>query len=799
MTLKHVTEKAGVETTIRTGGILAFYQLLEKIGHGGEAEVWSAWDTQTGRVVAIKIVRHSSSAFSYLSSMQFLREAQIIRRLRHPHIVPLYDFGEMTSLRFLVSRYMVGGSVADLLKRGPIPAREVTKIAGVLASTLDYLHLNAVVHRDLKPGNVLLDSQHSPYLTDFGLAREIPLGSTVPLHTPEGTLPYMSPEQYRGEQLTFQSDFYSLGVLLFEMLTGKLPLDGKIMLALHQTENHQAIPDPRLINPTLPEGLQPILAKLTAVRANERPLTAMESVRHLSGVLGEPIADSVDLRLLAESSADADHYAQHSDGLYLLANARPRWLPGGMYPFTLTSFTYAGAAAIKMPDSPVLQDSQVLQMLLYGGLKFQSISDMYLDLWWECLSETRRAEVCWELLREPLDATDSAALTSILQFTARLRRASAQRLPTDIEFRLQDLVRREQPEVSETALTLLMQWHRPTVVGTQWHDRPSPVDSLLAEMTEHPTPLGAAALRAITEARSASAIRRLIDPRDPKRTSELLANVWRIARSLPPTVPFWIRLRVLDRLAMEQMTARWPNLAAMYGSIALGCCVGLAAIIYLTHNSPDFAGASRILNMLGNGLLFGVQIGAGCFVAWWFASRLLIVHAVVRIALGVVFGGTLTALAFGNFHRLFLDLPPISPLLLPGGMVFASGFAISGALRSLNWHPLTLTLPIVGSVFVALAGTWELALRSQVALEVPYDPLIYFSFDFAATTASANDLALAFMAAVLIALCSTLPDFNRVRLWLRVLSRRLTDATPPKPPLSSTPAENKPKANFPKT
>lgn len=799
MTLKHITEKAGVETTIRTGGILAFYQLLEKIGHGGEAEVWSAWDTQTGRVVAIKIVRHSSSAFSYLSSMQFLREAQIIRRLRHPHIVPLYDFGEMTSLRFLVSRYMVGGSVADLLKRGPIPIREVAKIAGILASTLDYLHLNAVVHRDLKPGNVLLDGQHMPYLTDFGLAREIPLGSTVPLHTPEGTLPYMSPEQYRGEQLTFQSDFYSLGVLLFEMLTGKLPLDGKIMLALHQTENRQAIPDPRQINPTLPEGLQPILAKLTAVRANERPLNALEPVRHLITALGEAPADAPDLRTHSEVSADADQHAQHMDGLYLVANARPRWLPGGIYPFTLTSFTYAGAAAIKLPDSPVLQDSQVLQMLLYGGLKFQSISDMYLDLWWERLSETRRAEVCWELLREPLGDTDGAVLTSILQYTTRLRRSTTQRLPTDIEFRLQELVRREQPEVSEAALTLLMQWHRPAIMGTQWHDRPTPIDGLLAEMTEHPTPLGVAALRAITEARSASAIRRLIDPRNPQRTSALLANVWRIARTLPPNVPFWIRLRVLSRLTMEQMTAKWLNLAAMYGSIALGNCVGLATIIYLTHNSPDFAGASRILNTLGNGLLFGVQIGAGCFVAWWFASRLLVVHIVARIALGVVFGGTLTALAFGNLHRLFLDLPPISPLLLPGGMIFAAGFAVSGVLRSLNWHPLTLVIPMVSSIFAALAGTWELALRSQAELDIPYDPLIYFSFDFAATTASANDLTLALVAAIVIAQCSVLPEYNRVRLWLTGVVRRLVDATPLKPTLLNTPAENKPKANFPKT
>src|SRR5262245_24108380 len=157
------------------GSILGHYQFLERIGHGGEADVWSAWDNRGKRVVALKLI--ATTKDSGISSLQFNREAHLIARLEHSNIVPLYDFGELSSLRFLVMRYMVNGSLLNLLRGGPLSLPMFARIAPLIATALDFIHSNSIVHRDLKPGNILLDSRHLPFLTDFGLARQLSVSS----------------------------------------------------------------------------------------------------------------------------------------------------------------------------------------------------------------------------------------------------------------------------------------------------------------------------------------------------------------------------------------------------------------------------------------------------------------------------------------------------------------------------------------------------------------------------------------------------------------------------------------------
>ncbi|MBX3082311.1 MAG: serine/threonine protein kinase [Anaerolineae bacterium] len=751
MTFQRITHKGMLDTTFRTGGMLAFYQLLEKIGQGGEAEVWSAWDTQSECVVAVKIVRNTSSAFSYISSMQFLKEAQIIKRLRHPNVVQLYDFGEMSGLRFLVSRYMIGGSLAMRLKSGPLPIAEFATIATVLATTLDYLHVNAIVHRDLKPGNVLLDAKQVPYLTDFGLAREIPMGSTIPMHTPEGTLPYMSPEQFRGEQLSFRSDLYSFGVMMFEMLTGELPLGGQIMLALHQQNTNESIPDPRSVNPSLPSGLHPIFAQLTSARPIQRPENATSAIHALltALALAQPVEVPNTLAFSEMSVQDYEQFIQQSDSLAWLSQIANQWTPSLPFPLTLTDYMYSSFAAVKAAPISVTNHPRELDVLVFGALRYRSVQPEQIDRWWASMEPNAQRELCWASLRQTHNDDPYDALVSLLTMIMRLVPTAP--LPPDIAARLEEFVRLNRSPLSETALKVLLHWF-PASPITDWNTTTNSLDNLLAATAASNSPLGLVALHAISSRRSVPAIRILIASAAPPQKTALLADVWRQAGSLPTELPLALRLRTAFYIGRDQLFKRWGSLLVNFACISLGCIGGITLVVHSTFRNLDFFLPRRILTSLGNGLVFGLQIGLGGFVAWWIAERLAILKPWWRGILATVLGGVLVAQAFSNMHRQFLDIPPVSPLLLPGGLVFAAGYTLTGLLRNWRWRAFFIFL----SISLALLGTWEIALNSQLTLDVPYDPLIYLADD----SATAYVLALAF--AAFAALCMLLPQLARI-------------------------------------
>jgi serine/threonine protein kinase len=247
------------------GRTLGNFRIVDQAGVGGMATVYKAFDPNTDRYVAIKILPEYHAKDPEFTE-RFRREAKAVAMLEHPHIIPVFTYGEAEGITYLVMRYLDTGSLADRIKQGPLPLQEASRILNQLASALDYAHKQGVIHRDIKPSNVLLDKEGNAYLTDFGIAKIVDAaidltGSGMMVGTPQ----YMSPEQCRGEKnITSASDIYSLGIVLYEMLTGRSPFVAETPLAVIQMHLNEPLPLPRKLRPDLPEIIENIILKALA-------------------------------------------------------------------------------------------------------------------------------------------------------------------------------------------------------------------------------------------------------------------------------------------------------------------------------------------------------------------------------------------------------------------------------------------------------------------------------------------------------------------------------------------------------
>lgn len=256
------------------------YRIEGRIGSGGMATVYKAYQSSMGRYVALKIMSQEISRDAAAVS-RFEVEAKIIGNLQHPYILPVYDFGQSKGYYYLAMRLVETGSLHDLIRKtGSFDLPQVTSVVKQVGGALDYAHQKGVIHRDFKPGNVLIDEFGNCLLTDFGIAKLMEATTHLTVKGQiMGTPTYLSPEQASGERITDgRSDIYSLGVVIYQMLTGDVPFRADSSLGVLYKHIHEPPPSPRSLLPELPDSLDKVVLKALAKNPDDRFRTAGELV-----------------------------------------------------------------------------------------------------------------------------------------------------------------------------------------------------------------------------------------------------------------------------------------------------------------------------------------------------------------------------------------------------------------------------------------------------------------------------------------------------------------------------------------
>ena len=272
------------------------YQIAEYVGQGGMATIYKAHQLTLDRDVALKVI-HPALKNDRSFLVRLSREAAIVAKLNHPNIVSVYDFGECDGLPYLVMRFIQGKTLKVILQEQKLGAEHILEIARTIGAALTYAHAHGVLHRDVKPSNILIDGEGNPYLTDFGLARLAHSSeSTISRDMLIGSPQYISPEQAKSEAVNERSDIYSFAVVLYEMFTRQVPFQGDTPYATIMSHINDPLPSPRALNPEIPLAVEQVLAKALAKDPAERyarvadMVTALENAVHGPQTVEDPNA-----------------------------------------------------------------------------------------------------------------------------------------------------------------------------------------------------------------------------------------------------------------------------------------------------------------------------------------------------------------------------------------------------------------------------------------------------------------------------------------------------------------------------
>ena len=347
------------------------YQLEERLGYGGMAEVWKAFDPQLQRHVAIKIL-HANLQSDPNFVTRFQHEAQAIASLRHPNIVPVHDFQVTRSLTqtldannptaFMVMSYVEGQTLASYIAatsaHGQFPsATQLVNIFTSISLAIDYAHQKGMIHRDIKPANILLDKHNTthnpvgePILTDFGLARLLGASTGLTTATQPGTPLYTSPEQAQGYAGNERSDLYSLGVILYEMVTGVPPFRGNTPVEVLSQHIHATPISPVLINPTIPPALTLVIMTAIAKDPNARFTRATSMAAALAEALHVPLPDAISQPIYPPDVPDmATHIGESFQGV---AVSSPAFTPAAS-PISMSGTPFPATPQVMPSLTPV--------------------------------------------------------------------------------------------------------------------------------------------------------------------------------------------------------------------------------------------------------------------------------------------------------------------------------------------------------------------------------------------------------------------------------------------------------------
>ena len=261
---------------IPPGQMIGAYRIVSQIGQGGMATVYKAYHAAMDRYVAVKVLpRQFAESQEFIG--RFQQEARTIANLEHPHILPVYDYGESGGITYFVMRFLDTGTLKDRIKAGPVSLSEADRLFTQLAEALGYAHDRGVIHRDMKPSNVLVDARGGVFLTDFGIAKLMEgAAHFTATGAITGTPAYMSPEQAQGDKIDLRSDIYSLGIVLYEMITGRVPFEAETPLAVILKQLQAPLPPPSSLVPDISPEIERVLLKALAKNRDDRYPTCGE-------------------------------------------------------------------------------------------------------------------------------------------------------------------------------------------------------------------------------------------------------------------------------------------------------------------------------------------------------------------------------------------------------------------------------------------------------------------------------------------------------------------------------------------
>ena len=264
-----------------TGRQFGPYRIVEPLGEGGMAAVYKAFQPGMDRYVALKVLpRQLADSPEFVG--RFEQEAKILAKLQHPHILPVFDYGEAEGYTYIVMPFVKSGTLDAVLEGVPLSLSQINRIISQVGDALDYAHSQGLIHRDVKPSNILIDERGNCLLTDFGIAKLFE--ATVKFTGTGGiigTPAYMSPEQAQGDAADHRSDIYSLGIVLYEVATGRVPFHAETPIAVIFKHIQDPLNPPRSVNPALPEAVEQVIFKALAKDPQDRYTTAGDMVRAL--------------------------------------------------------------------------------------------------------------------------------------------------------------------------------------------------------------------------------------------------------------------------------------------------------------------------------------------------------------------------------------------------------------------------------------------------------------------------------------------------------------------------------------